>query len=235
VATAPMVVIEAIKLLEAGLSRALCDQIWVTACRPEQQVERLARSRGMTAEQVVARQASQMPLAEMVTQAHRVIDTSGSLAGTGLQTLAAWCELGLPLPAPAVRAGQDEDAAGMAALVDAGPLQASVLGMARVSGPGHGERRAVVAAVAGVVLGYLALEPGPEPGGPATLAGAWLRSCPSTAAPALAARAVEQARQAGFAGLVARPEAGDAAALALLAAQGFQRRGPGEPEYELTW
>lgn len=43
---APVVVIEAIKLLEAGLSVTLCDQVWVVVCSEAAQLERLARAGG---------------------------------------------------------------------------------------------------------------------------------------------------------------------------------------------
>ena len=67
---APVVVIEAIKLLEAGLSRALCDQVWVTRCpprtadgAPERQSRDVGRQRSSGG------LAAQMPPAEMIAQA----------------------------------------------------------------------------------------------------------------------------------------------------------------------
>ena len=59
---APAVVIEAIKLLEAELSRKLCDEVWVTRCSRRQQIARLRASRGMSEAEVRRRLASQMPL-----------------------------------------------------------------------------------------------------------------------------------------------------------------------------
>lgn len=98
---APVVVIEAIKLLEAGLSVSLCDQVWVTVCSEAAQIERLARSRGMTAEEVRRRRDSQMPQELMAKAADRVIDTNGTLAETKEKVRQAWIELGLPLPSKA--------------------------------------------------------------------------------------------------------------------------------------
>ncbi len=95
--TAPVVVIEAIKLLEAGLSRALCDQIWVVVCRPETQVTRLMATRDMSAAEVERRRANQMPQAEMIAQAGRVIRTDGALAEMAAQVLSAWAESGIEL------------------------------------------------------------------------------------------------------------------------------------------
>lgn len=116
---APLVVIEAIKLLESGISRALCDQVWVTECSRRQQLARLKRSRGMDAAEVRRRLANQMPSAEMAAQAQRVIRTDGTLAETAGVVLAAWVALGLPLPAPVIRRGALADADGIAAVLNA--------------------------------------------------------------------------------------------------------------------
>ncbi|MCX7706455.1 MAG: dephospho-CoA kinase [Anaerolineae bacterium] len=116
--TAPAVVIEAIKLLESGLSRALCDEVWVTQCTPRQQLARLKKSRGMSAEEVRRRLAHQMPAAEMAAQAGRVIDTRGTMAETALKVLGAWVELGLPLPSPVITRGTLDHAEGTAAVLN---------------------------------------------------------------------------------------------------------------------
>ena len=97
---APAVAIEAIKLLEAGLSRRLCDEVWVTRCSPRQQIRRLRASRGMPLAEAHRRMAAQMPTQQMIAQAHRVIDTSGSRAETGVQALAAWVALGFRYRGP---------------------------------------------------------------------------------------------------------------------------------------
>lgn len=99
--TAPLVVIEAIKLLEAGLSVQLCDEVWVVTCSEQDQVDRLARSRGMTAEEVRRRRANQMSQDQMARAADRIIDASGTMEETDEQVRRAWVELGLPLPADA--------------------------------------------------------------------------------------------------------------------------------------
>jgi dephospho-CoA kinase len=99
--TAPVVVIEAIKLLEAGLSVSLCDQVWVTVCSEAAQIDRLAASRGMTAEEVRRRRDNQMPQELMAEAADRIIDTNGTLAETEEKVRQAWLELGLPLPSKA--------------------------------------------------------------------------------------------------------------------------------------
>jgi dephospho-CoA kinase len=98
---APVVVIEAIKLLEAGLSVSLCDQVWVTVCSEAAQIDRLVSSRGMTAEEVRRRRDYQMSQELMAKAADRIIDTNGTLAETDEKVRQAWLELGLPLPSKA--------------------------------------------------------------------------------------------------------------------------------------
>jgi len=116
--TAPLVVIEAIKLLEAGLARSLCDQVWVALCTRRHQFARLQASRGMSVDEVRRRLANQMPPAQMTAQAHRVIRTDGTTAETAQTILAAWVELGLPLPAPAIRRAALADCDGTAAVLN---------------------------------------------------------------------------------------------------------------------
>jgi len=111
---APAVVIEAIKLFEAGLSRRLCDEVWVTRCSLRQQIARLRASRGMPLAEAHRRMAAQMPTQQMIAQAQRVIDTGGSRAETSVQALAAWVALELPLPRPIIRSGALDDADSMA-------------------------------------------------------------------------------------------------------------------------
>ncbi len=84
-----MAVIDAIKLLESGW-KPLCDAIWVVTCTPEQQIERLMATRGMSEAEARTRQAAQPPQAEKVAQADVVIDNSGTLEQTRRQVEAAW-------------------------------------------------------------------------------------------------------------------------------------------------
>jgi dephospho-CoA kinase len=116
--TAPLIVIEAIKLLEAGLARLLCDQVWVALCTRRHQFARLQASRGMSADEVRLRLANQMPPAQMAAQAHRVIRTDGTTAETAQTVLAAWVELGLPLPAAVIRRAALVDCEGTAAVLN---------------------------------------------------------------------------------------------------------------------
>lgn len=96
----PVVVVEAIKLVEGGLYRLL-DTLWIVTCAPEQQVERLVHQRGMTATDAAQRIAAQAPIAEKLPLADVVIDNSGSLAEAWAQVRTAWSRLPGVSPAPA--------------------------------------------------------------------------------------------------------------------------------------
>lgn len=109
-ATEPVVVIEAIKLVEAGLHRDL-DALWIVTCSREQQFERLIRQRGMSYEAARQRIEAQAPIEDKLALASVVIDNSGTLDDTWRQVLAAWEGI---LGAPARRealpsCGQDAD------------------------------------------------------------------------------------------------------------------------------
>lgn len=90
-ADAGVIVVEAIKLIESGMADA-CDSVWVTTCRPEQQIYRIM-ARGLNradAEQRVRAQPSQD---SKIACADVVIDNSGSLSQTRKQVEAAWARL----------------------------------------------------------------------------------------------------------------------------------------------
>lgn len=86
----PVVVIEAIKLLEAGLSITLCTTVWVVTATRTQQVERLMRTRGLSRAEAELRISAQPPQEDKIARANVVIDNSGSLAQTLAQVEAAW-------------------------------------------------------------------------------------------------------------------------------------------------
>lgn len=76
--TAPFVVVEAIKLVEGGLARA-CDEVWLVACDPATQHERLA-GRGADLEDIERRIAAQGDLvARLTPAATRVVSTEGTI------------------------------------------------------------------------------------------------------------------------------------------------------------
>lgn len=93
-----VVVLEAVKLLEAGAMVALCDEIWVVTARPEVQLKRLMEQRGMSEQQAYQRMGMQSPQAAKINQADRVIDNSGSLKELHVQLDAIWESLRVLYP-----------------------------------------------------------------------------------------------------------------------------------------
>ena len=89
-ALAPVVVIEAIKLLEAGLSIRLCNQVWVVTAPRAEQIQRLMATRGLSAQEAILRIDAQAPQEEKVARADVVIDNSGSLEDVRRQVEHAW-------------------------------------------------------------------------------------------------------------------------------------------------
>ena len=86
---APVVVVEAIKLLESGMAEQY-DAVWVTTCPRQEQIRRLIEDRGMPRSEAERRVDAQPPPAEKLAQADVVIDTGGTLAETRAQVRAAW-------------------------------------------------------------------------------------------------------------------------------------------------
>jgi dephospho-CoA kinase len=73
----PIVVVEAIKLVEGGYAAA-CDEVWLIICDPVAQRERLV-ARGVSGDDVDRRVSAQGDLASrLIPAASRAIDTSGS-------------------------------------------------------------------------------------------------------------------------------------------------------------
>ena len=88
-ASQPVVVIEAIKLLEGDLKKS-CDSIWVTNAPEVIQVERLMRKRGFTREQAQERIHAQSPQSQKVNMANMVITNTGSYDDLWKQVNEAW-------------------------------------------------------------------------------------------------------------------------------------------------
>lgn len=91
-ATQPVVVIEAIKLLESEL-RNVCDTIWVTNAPEVIQIERLMRKRGLTREQAQERIHMQSAQSAKVAVANIVITNTGSYEDLWKQVSEAWKEV----------------------------------------------------------------------------------------------------------------------------------------------
>lgn len=88
-ATTAVVVVEAIKLIEAGWHH-MCQALWVTTCRSEQQVERLRQERAQSFAEARRRVNAQPPQSQKIILADVVIDTSGDVMKTRRQVKAAW-------------------------------------------------------------------------------------------------------------------------------------------------
>jgi dephospho-CoA kinase len=91
-ATQPVIVIEAIKLLEGDLRKA-CDSIWVTNAPEVIQVERLMRKRGFSMEKAQERARAQPPQHVKVGMANMVITNTGSYDDLWKQVSEAWKEI----------------------------------------------------------------------------------------------------------------------------------------------
>ena len=94
--TAPVVVLEAIKLLESGMARRMCNSIWVVVAPREVQIRRLTERRGLSYREAALRVDAQPPQDEKVAQADVVIDNGGDIETTLIQVRRAWNELDLP-------------------------------------------------------------------------------------------------------------------------------------------
>jgi dephospho-CoA kinase len=74
----PIVVLVIPLLFEAEMTD-LVTEIWVVACSPQQQIDRLIQRDNLTVEQAQARINSQMPLSEKCDRADVVLDNSSTL------------------------------------------------------------------------------------------------------------------------------------------------------------
>ena len=85
----PIVVVEAIKLVEAGMHERY-DALWVVTCEPEQQLARLKARSGLSEQEARLRLDAQPPEEAKLAMADVVIDNSGTWAKTARQVRAAW-------------------------------------------------------------------------------------------------------------------------------------------------
>jgi dephospho-CoA kinase len=86
---APVVVVEAIKLVEGGLA-TLCDEVWLVTCDADAQLARLV-GRGADRADAEARIAAHSGIVERLTPAAtRVLDTTGHVAAARERVEAAW-------------------------------------------------------------------------------------------------------------------------------------------------
>lgn len=88
--TADVVVIEAIKLLEAGLSLRLCDEVWVVTAARAAQISRLMETRHLSRTEAELRIDAQPSQEVKVAQADVVIENDGDLAALRQSVERAW-------------------------------------------------------------------------------------------------------------------------------------------------
>jgi len=97
-AQSTLVVLEAIKLLEAGLMVTLCDEVWVVISNFANQLRRLMDNRGMDTAKAERIIGIQTPQAAKVNQADRVIENNGALDELYAQLDAIWADLSQRYP-----------------------------------------------------------------------------------------------------------------------------------------
>ena len=123
----PVIVIEAIKLLESNL-RSACDSIWVVTVPPDVQVTRLVQKRKMSEVEARQRIAAQGPQEQKLAVANVVINNSGSFEDTWKQVMAAWQKIGQPAePAEPAPAAKTETVVGSVSVSRARPRDAEHL------------------------------------------------------------------------------------------------------------
>jgi dephospho-CoA kinase len=91
-ATEPVVVVEAIKLIEAGM-HSRYDALWVVTAPRRLQIARLMAARGLTEKEAVLRVDSQPPQEEKAALADVVIVNDGDLDQLRRKVGAAWTQL----------------------------------------------------------------------------------------------------------------------------------------------
>jgi dephospho-CoA kinase len=87
-----VLVLDAIKLFEAGIARH-CDVVWVVDADRETRIARVMARNRLDREEAERRVDAQPPQEEKLARADVVIDNGGSLDGTRRQVEAAWAEL----------------------------------------------------------------------------------------------------------------------------------------------
>ena len=93
-AATPVVVYEAIKLIEAGRAE-MCNALWVVTARDEVQLERLMRDRKMSEAEARQHIDAQPPQNEKIQRATIVIDNSGTWQETRQQVKTAFRDIEL--------------------------------------------------------------------------------------------------------------------------------------------
>lgn len=165
-ATEPVVVIEAIKLIESGMHRRY-DALWVVTAPRSLQIARLMATRELTEQEAALRVDAQPPQEEKAALADLVIANDGDLAALRQKVEAAWAQI-VKVTIRPVRRDDIADAAGVADVLN------SIIAAGRHTAlTGHwtpeaekaflgslGPRSEVfVAEVAGRLVGFQVIEP----------------------------------------------------------------------------
>jgi dephospho-CoA kinase len=87
--SAAVVVLDAIRLIEAGLYQR-CNAVWVVVCDREQQLQRLQSTRNFAVDQAAARVDAQSPIEDKLRHATAVITNNGSAGELDAQVQRAW-------------------------------------------------------------------------------------------------------------------------------------------------
>ncbi len=90
--TAPAIVVEAIKLIEAGMHRSY-DALWVVTAPRALQIERLVEHRGLSAEEAALRVDAQAPQEQKAAVADVVFVNDGDLEDLRRKVEATWDQL----------------------------------------------------------------------------------------------------------------------------------------------
>jgi dephospho-CoA kinase len=98
--TAAVAVVEAIKLIEAGLTK-FCREVWVVTSPQATQLARLAQTRGMSRAEAERRISAQSPHTEKIKHAQVVIENVGSLETLRKKVEAEWARVQQQLKAQA--------------------------------------------------------------------------------------------------------------------------------------
>ncbi len=115
-APTPVVVIEAIKLLEGGLADH-CDAVWVVTAPEDVQMVRLMTRRKLSGEDALRRIRAQAAQADKIARADVVIDNGGDLIGTWNSVQKQFKQLPGAVIAPAVAPAEEKHPPGQRAIV----------------------------------------------------------------------------------------------------------------------
>jgi dephospho-CoA kinase len=89
---APVVAVEAVKLIESGVHRSL-SSLWLVTCPAEERLRRLVDDRGADPEEVRERLNAQMTEEHLAQWADVIIDNGGDLEHTWEQVRAEWAKI----------------------------------------------------------------------------------------------------------------------------------------------